>query len=65
MVGLLFLAVDYCKKYHVKLLAEKTKLLVFSPKSNSLLLNIMKITNPLTLDGHKIDLSTSAEHVGI
>ena len=62
---LLYLAVQYCQQYHVELVPEKTKLLAFAPKSQSTLVDIQKISNPLSLDGHKISFSSSAEHVGI
>ena len=62
---LLYLAVQYCQQYHVELVSEKTKLLAFSPKSQSTQVDIQMISNPLSLDGHKISFSSSAEHVGI
>ena len=62
---LLYLAVQYCQQYHVELVPEKTKLLAFVPKSQSNMVDIQKISNPLSLDGHKICFSSSAEHVGI
>ena len=62
---LLYLAIQYCEKYHVELVPEKTKLLAFAPKSQSNMLHVQKILNPLSLNGHKIDFVTSAEHVGI
>ena len=48
-----------------KLVPEKTKLLAFVHKSQSNMVDIQKISNPPTLDGHKICFSSSAEHVGI
>ena len=36
LYGLLHLATNYCQKYHVQLVAEKTKLLAFTPSSLSL-----------------------------
>ena len=65
LYGLLHLAVDYCKKYHVELVADKTKLLAFAPASQATHLDILKVTNPLSLYGHDLEFSTSAEHVGI
>ena len=62
---LLYLAIDYCRQYHVELVPEKTKLLVLSPKSCASSVKIQKLSNPLAIDGHKISFSTSAEHVGI
>ena len=65
LYGLLHLAVEYCEKYHVELVADKTKLIAFVPSSESVVTEIHKISNPLILDGHKIDFVSSAEHVGI
>ena len=65
MYGLLHLAVEYCEKYHVELVADKTKLLAFVPSSKLAITEVQKISNPLSLDGHKIDFVSSAEHVGI
>ena len=65
LYGLLYLAVEYCKKYHVQLVPEKTKLLAFAPNPQSSMLDLQKLSNPLILDGHKIEFSSSAEHVGI
>jgi hypothetical protein len=65
LYGLLYLAVEYCKQYHVELVPEKTKLLAFAPKGQSSCVEIQKISNPLSLNGHKIDFSSTAEHVGI
>ena len=63
LMGLLHLAVEYCEKYHVELVPEKTKLLAFNPPKNDLYLT--KLLNPLSLHNHKIDFSNSADHVGI
>ena len=62
---LLHLAVQYCEKYHVELVPEKTMLLAFAPPSQKTLLDIKKLSNHLSLDGKKIDFSQSAEHDGI
>ena len=62
---LLHFAVQYCEKYHVELVPEKTKLLAFSPPSHKTFLDIKKLSNHLSLDGKSIDFSQSAEHVGI
>ena len=63
--GLLHLTVEYCKQYHVELVPEKTKLLSFFPNNQELQVYIQKLTNPLSLSGHEIGFSSSAEHVGI
>ena len=65
LLGLLHLAVEYCQQYHVELVPEKTKLLAYAPSSGSKLLDIQKLSNPLNMNGHRIDFSFSAEHVGI
>ena len=65
LYGLLHLTVHYCQQYHVELVPDKTKLLAFAPASQSNLLDLMKITNPLSLNGHKIDFVSSAEHLGV
>jgi hypothetical protein len=49
LYGLLYLAVEYCKQYHVELVPEKTKLLAFAPKAQSSCVEIQKISNPLSL----------------
>ena len=63
--GLLHLTEDYCKQYHVQLVPEKTKLLVFCPNHLKLDIYLQKLIHPLVLNGVEIDFSTSAEHVGI
>ena len=65
LAGLLHLTVEYCQKYHVELVAEKTKLLAYAPKNQKLELYLQEVLNPLTLNGTRIDFSSSAEHVGI
>ena len=65
LYGLLHLAVSYCKQYHVELVPEKTKLVAFchNPKSTSMY--FQKLLNPISIEGHKVEFSSSAEHVGI
>ena len=63
--GLLQLTVEYCKQYHVELVPEKTKLLAFIPNNQNLEVYIQKLSNTLSLSGHEIGFSSSAEHVGI
>ena len=65
LAGLLQLAVEYCQKYHVELVPEKTKLLAFSPTGQKSTLHLQKLLNPLSLNGHRISFSTLAEHVGV
>ena len=63
--GLLHLTIEYCQKFHVELVPDKTKLLVFSPPNQHLDVYLQKLRNHLVIDGHVIDFSSSAEHVGI
>ena len=65
LCGLLHLAVQYCKNYHVELVPEKTKLLAFHPSGKNHGLYIQELLNPLKLGGHRINFTSSAEHVGI
>ena len=63
--GLLHLATQYCQQYFVELIPEKMKFLAYVPKSPSHLVEIQKLSNPQSLDGHKILFSSCAKHVGI
>ena len=66
LAGLLHLAEEYCQSYHVELVPEKTKLLAFHPRGNNHgVYYIQELLNPLTLNGHRIGFSNSAEHVGV
>ena len=65
LAGLLHLAVEYCKNYHVELVAEKTKLLAYHPSGHTQGLYIQEVLNPLILGGFRINFSISAEHVGV
>jgi hypothetical protein len=55
----------FCKRFQVKLCAEKTKLLVFATKKMKLAVDYAKETNPVNIDGVKINFVESAEHVGM
>ena len=63
--GLLHLTNEYCQQYHVELVPDKTKLLVFAPANHQMDIYMQKVRNPLTIAGHEVDFSSSAEHVGI
>ena len=63
--GLLHLTTEFCKQYHVELVPEKTKLLAFVPPNHKMDLYLQHLCNPVTLGGHQVDFSSSAEHVGI
>ena len=59
----LYLAMNYCTKYNVSLCPTKTKLLRLHNKNNC---NVdLEMFNPITIEGKQIELSDSAEHVGI
>ena len=65
LLYLLRLSQDFCKKYLVNICAEKTKLQVFSTKKTDEVANYSVMTNPISIDGEKIDFVNIAEHVGI
>ena len=62
---LLKLSEEFCKKHHVKLCADKTKLQVYGTKKMKLAVEYAKQTNPISIDGEKINFVETAEHVGI
>ena len=59
LYNLLVHALDYCRKYHVQLCADKTKLLMYTDKTVSVPLN------PIVINGEQVDFSDEAKHVGI
>ena len=63
--NLLYLTMEYCKKYNVLLCPEKTKLIGIASNKNKLILDYQKAINPVNLNGIKIDFVQSAEHVGV
>ena len=63
--NLLQLTVEYCKKYHVELVPDKTKLLCFSPKGKEVCSFYWKLVSPISLDHSKITFTSEADHVGI
>jgi hypothetical protein len=63
--GLLDLSLYNCKKYHVSLSSEKTKLQVFCAKSSEDAAFIGRATSILNISGHPVQFETEAEHVGI
>ena len=62
---LLKLTQEFCKKYHVKLCAAKTKLQVYYTQDMQTVVNYAIETNPLQIDGKKINFVSTAEHVGL
>lgn len=63
--NLLTLTIDYCKKYHVMLAPEKTKLLAFSAPRHKTQVQFAKLTSQLKIGDTEIKFSETAEHVGI
>ena len=62
---LLLLTKIFCEKYHVKICAEKTKLLVYYTNEMKNQVEYSVQTNPIKVDNKKINFDSSAEHVGI
>ena len=58
---LLYLVLEYCTKYNVKLSSTKTKLLQITPPRFQ---NFIPY-NPIRIDGEVIEPTTEAEHVGV
>ena len=63
--NLLLLTLEYCEKYAVTLVPEKTKLLAFCPPGSESYVDYAKIISPISINGTPISFSDSAEHVGI
>ena len=62
---LLQLTIEYCAKYHVELVPEKTKLLCYTPSGLESSTFYWKLVSPVSLGKGKIEFSNEAEHVGI
>ena len=62
---LLLLTEHFCRKYHVKLSAEKTKLQVYFTKNMENEVNYAKLINPIKVNGKTVNFVECAEHVGI
>ena len=62
--SLVQLTKDYCDRYHVTLISEKTKLMAFSDQK-SLKLFFDKLTASIKNNSNEIQFVTEAEHVGI
>ena len=63
--NLLILTLEYCERYNVTLVPEKTKLLAFTPPGSEMEVEYAKIISPVNINGKFIPFSESAEHVGI
>ena len=61
LANILHLVKNYCDKYSVTLCHDKTKLLRITNKHHTELEEF----NPIFIDGHQIDFSEEAEHVGV
>ena len=62
---LLFLTTQYCKKYCVELVPDKTKLIAFSNKSCDSLAKYGVLTSGISLNDEPVPFSEEAEHLGI
>ena len=65
LAHLLKLTLNYCKKYHVIMTPEKTKLLVFSPDKYDAYSEYYRACNYLEIDGVPLSFVDTAEHVGV
>ena len=63
--ALLQLTKLYCDKYQVKLVASKTKLIVYTTKHTELLSKVDLATTTINVDGLMISPSQEASHVGV
>jgi hypothetical protein len=59
------LTTRYCKKFHVKLVPEKTRLISFCPNTKKSTDFYNKLIANIQIDGKHINFSDEAEHVGI
>ena len=55
----------YCRKFRVKLVSSKTKLLGYATPSKKHLVELAKIVNPVTIHGQPVKFTTEVEHVGV
>ena len=62
---LLHLTEVFCRKYHVTICAEKTKLQVYHTTKTELQAKYARMTNPIQINNTKIDFDECAEHVGL
>ena len=62
---LLYLTTQYCKKYSVELVPDKTKLIAFSNKACVPLTKYGILTSGISLHGKPVPFSEEAEHLGI
>ena len=62
---LLHLVMDYAESNFVEMVPEKTKLMCYVPKGQELFSYYWAAAHPISLSGHSIPFTDSAEHVGI
>ena len=62
--GLFDLSLSYCKKHHITLCAEKTKLQVFSSKASDLEASFSMLISPVNMYGDRISFVNQTQHVG-
>ena len=55
LAGLLHLTNEYCMQYHVELVPDKTKLLVFAPQKQEMNVYFHLICNPIIICGSTIN----------
>ena len=65
LYNLLLITINYCNKYQVQLVPDKTRLLAFSKDPNDHRVKYSKLVSNISLHGKKIPFSTTAEHLGI
>ena len=65
LYNLLFITIQYCNKYQVQLVPDKTRLLVFYKDQNSHIVKYSKLISNISLYEQEITFSTTAEHLGV
>ena len=63
--NLLHLSLEYCRRHHVQLRANKTKLQAYSSKSSDMQAYYAKVVKPIVIGDQVINFSDEAEHVGL
>ena len=62
---LLYLTIQYCKKYKVELVPDKTKLLAFTNNKQDPDIEYAKLISQISLNGQQLPFSEEVEHLGI
>ena len=63
--NLLTLSLEFCRRHHVHLSSEKTKLLCYSNSSTKYQAYYDQLVSPVCVDMKKVQFSNEAEHVGV